>query len=203
MLNSQLPLPQPGEGADSELEMELEKQLRHFLLSSTAFILVSALLTSATLHAQDARLQGVFVNPTQSGRPIKKAVEEGAAQFSFLMRPIARSRLQKTNPNINRVEIVRSSEEFTITLGISKPSTARPDGPAIKWSRDDEVFDLALAWEGMTLAQSFTAPDGKRSNRYTLSPDGNSLSLEITLTSDMLKKPVKYTLSFIREETRP
>lgn len=49
------------------------------------------------------------------------------------------------------------------------------------------------------LAQSFTAPDGKRVNRYTISLDGNALSLEITLTSEMLRRPLKYTLVFARE----
>jgi len=167
--------------------------------SIAELMIVTALLISTAAHAQDARLQGVFVNPTQSEQPIKRAVDEGAAQINFLLRPIARSRLKKTNPNITRVEIVRSGEEVTLHLGTSKPATARPGGTTVKWSRDDEEFDLALTWEGTTLAQAFTAPDGKRVNRYTLSPDGNTLSLEITLTSDMLKKPVKYTLTFKRE----
>jgi hypothetical protein len=176
--------------------------LRNFLLTVISFLIAGTLLISAAAHAQDARLQGVFVNAAQPEQPIKKAVNEGAAQINFLLRPIARSRLKNTNPNITRVVIVRTGEDITIQLGASKPSTARPSGPAIKWSRDDEVFDLALAWEGTTLTQSFAAEDGKRFNRYTLSSDGNTLSLEITLTSDMLKKPVKYALAFAREVSR-
>jgi hypothetical protein len=147
--------------------------------SIAVLIIISALLISVA-HAQDARLQGVFVNATQSEQPIKKAVDEGAAQINFLLRPIARSRLKKTNPNITRVAIARAGDDITIALGTSKPSTARPGGPTIKWS-------------------TFIAPDGKRVNRYTLSSDGNTLSLEIALTSDMLKKPVEYTLAFVRE----
>jgi hypothetical protein len=156
-------------------------------------------LQSINAQAQDARLQGVFVNPTQSPQPIKTAIDSAAAEFNFLTRPIARSRLTKTNPNVTRVEILRTAEDITIKLGTSKPATARPGGAAVKWSRDDEEFDLALAWEGTTLAQSFSAPDGKRVNRYTLSSDGNTLLLDITITSAQLKKPMQYTLTFKRE----
>ena len=149
--------------------------------------------------AQDARLQGVFVNPTQSDQPIKTAIDAAAKEFNFLLRPIARSRLTKTNPNITRVAIMRVDDDITIQVGTSKPATARANGPTTKWSRNDEEFDLAIAWEGKTLVQSFSAPDGKRYDRYTLSPDGNSLSLEVTITGQDLKKPVQYALAFKRE----
>jgi hypothetical protein len=151
--------------------------------------------------AQDARLQGVFVNPTQSELPIKTAIDGAAKEFNFLLRPIARSRLNRTNPNITRVAITRIGDDITIQVGKSKPATARPNGTPVKWSRDNEEFDLALAWEGMTLMQSFSAPDGKRCDRYTLSPDGNSLALEVTITSEDLKKPMKYSLVFKRDAT--
>jgi hypothetical protein len=164
---------------------------------------VIALLGCALIHlsagAQDARLQGVFVNPTQSEQPIKTAIDGAAKEFNFLLRPIARSRLTKTNPNITRVAIMRIDDDITIQVGTSKPATARPNGTAVKWSRNNEQFDLALVWEGMILMQSFTAPDGKRCDRYALSRDGNSLALDVTITSDDLKQPMKYSLVFKRE----
>lgn len=159
---------------------------------------IGALFISVNVSAQEARLPGTYVNLNQSEEPIKAAVEAGASQFVFLVRPIARSRLKKTNPNITRAVITQSGEDLTITLGISKPSTGRPGGASTKWSRDDETFDVSLAWQGNALVQTFVAPDGRRINRYMLSPDGETLSLQITLSSDMLKQPVSYTLTFKR-----
>jgi hypothetical protein len=170
--------------------------------SISAICLTTTLVISTVSLADDTRLHGVFVNPTQSEQPIKVAIEEGAAQVNFLVRPIARSRLKKTNPNVTRVAISRSGDDITIQLGTSKPSTARPGGPTVKWSRDDEEFDLVLNWEGTTLGQSFAAPDGKRINRYTLSADGKTLSVDVTVISDRLKNPVKYSLVFTRETDR-
>jgi hypothetical protein len=174
--------------------------VKHAITSLTFAVLA---LLSIRVAAQDVRLQGVFANATQSNQPIKQAIDGAAAEFNFLTRPIARSRLTQTNPNVTRVEIVRVDDDITIQLGTRKPATARPGGAAVKWMRDDdEVFDLSLAWEGTTLVQSFSAPDGQRVNRYMLSSDGNTLTLDVTVMSERLKKPMKYTLTFIREATR-
>jgi len=171
----------------------------HIKTLSTAIGVITVMLVSATTRAEDARLPGVFVNTAQSEQPIRTAIDTAAAEFNFLTRPIARSRVKKTNPSISRVDIARTGDDITIQLGSSKPSTTRPDSPAVKWSRDDQVFDLTLSWEDTTLTQSFVAPDGKRINRYRLSADGNTLSLEVTIISDQLKKPMRYTLTFARE----
>jgi hypothetical protein len=163
-----------------------------------AITLACGLICNRAVQAQDANLAGVFTNPNQSEEPIKQAIESGASQFGFLARPIARSRLKKINPNITRVEIEDSGGAFTITLGQSKPSAARPGGPSVKWTKDDETYDVSLAWHGTTLVQTFVAPDGTRINRYTLSADGHSLAVQIAFSSRMLKRPVSYTLNFKR-----
>ena len=160
--------------------------------------LVSASLLCAAAHTQEANLPGVFTNPNQSETPIKSAIEAGALQFGFLARPIARNRLKKINPNITRVAIDKSGDEFTITLGKSTPSAARPGGPAVKWTKDDETYDVSLAWQGSTLVQTFVAPDGTRVNRYRLAQDGQSLEVQISFSSRMLKAPISYTLTFAR-----
>lgn len=150
--------------------------------------------------ADDTRLLGAFVNRAPSEKIIAAAIDPAVADFNFIARPIARSRLKKSNPMIMRVAIAQSGADLVITLGTQKPTTATPGGPTVKWTRDDgEVLDVAFAWEGATLVQSFKAEDGIRYNRYALSPDGDTLTIDVLLTSDQLKKPVKYQLTLVRE----
>lgn len=152
--------------------------------------------------AEEPRLDGVFVNRSSSDEPIRAAIDEAAKEFNFITRPIARSRLKKTNPLVKRIEIHQTGGAISIRLDLSKPTVTEPGKTPIKWTRDDgEVFDVATKWEAGALLHSFVAPDGQRLNRYSISPDGSTLFLDVTLTSPQLKNPVKYRLAFGRSAT--
>jgi len=149
--------------------------------------------------AQNADLQGVFVNPTQSEAGIKAAIESATQEFSFVTRPIARSRLKKHSPAIKRVEITQG-EAISIALGHTKPSRHVPGQPPVPWVRDDgEVFEVTMEWQGAALVQTFVSPEGRRTNRYSLSDGGKELSMEVTLTGPQLPRALRYTLTYRRE----
>jgi hypothetical protein len=167
-------------------------------------ILIGAIyLAGSVANADDAALQGVFANPAQTDETIKPAIEVAVKDFNFISRPIARSRLKKANTVIKRVEVGRAGKAVTITLGTGNPTVTEPGAAPVKWKRNDgEVFDVSTEWQGATLVQSFVAEDGKRVNRYTLSPDGATLTMQVTISSEQLKAPVQYQLSFKREGTK-
>jgi hypothetical protein len=155
-------------------------------------------------RAEDTRLHGVFVNRAPSDKLIKEAIDRSVASFNFVARPVARSRLKKSNPVITRAEFGRTGSDVVVKLGAQKPSAAAPGGPTVKWTRDDgETLDVSFAWDGATLLQSFKAEDGMRYNRYTLSSDGNALTVDVLLTSDRLEIPVKYQMTLTREIVKP
>jgi hypothetical protein len=163
---------------------------------ASAFVLI-ATAVAFTADADDAALQGVFIGSADTPQRIDTAVDAGAKQFNFLIRPIVRSRLKKVNPAIRRIEIIHTGKEITIKNDASIPITAIPGSGATKWKRDDgEVFDLSMEWQGASLEVTFVAPDGKRVSRYTLS--GNTLALDVTLTSPELRDPIRYHLDFRR-----
>ena len=56
-------------------------------------------------HADNPSLQGTFANEQQSASTIESAIETTVAKMNFIKRPIARSRLKKTNEAHRRVEI--------------------------------------------------------------------------------------------------
>jgi hypothetical protein len=153
-----------------------------------------------TAEAQERPVEGVFVNQSKSDDVIRIAIDAAVKDFNFVTRPIARSRLRKTNPLIARIEVAPVGSKVSIQLDKSKPTVTEPGKPPIKWTRDDgEVFDVSTEWKGRALQQSFAAPDGSRVNRYSVSPDGSALTMDVTLTSPQLKAPVNYRLVFARE----
>ena len=158
---------------------------------------------SAVVSAQERTLTGTYRLAPDAQQVVDKAIDKAAAQFNFLIRPVARSRLKKTNPVHDRLVIEQTDRDISVTFDHDKPiRTVANDGP-IKWTRDDgEVFDLATQLRQGVLMHTFVASDGRRVNSYSLSPDGRTLTLQVTLTSEQLKSPVEYSLVYWREDER-
>jgi len=160
---------------------------------------VILLMLSSVALPESPALQGVFVNPAQADAGIDSAIEAATQDFNFVTRPIARSRLKKHSPAIKRVEI-RQGAGIEIKLGDAKPSRHAPGQAPVKWVRaDGESFDVTMEWQGEALVQTFVSEEGRRVNRYELSPDGQRLTMDVSLTGPQLKRPVKYTLTYTRE----
>jgi len=50
------------------------------------------------------------------------------------------------------------------------------------------------------IVQNFKGEDGGRTNTYSISPDGNTLTLEVVLSSSKLSVPCKFTLTYVRKQ---
>lgn len=164
-------------------------------------ILALITLVAAAANAADPSLQGTFVNEQQSAKTIETAIETTVAKMNFIKRPIARSRLKKTNEAHRRVEIGIGNVLIGVAFDGHKPVEMPADGSTIKWTRDDgETFDVHAAWDGERLVQTFKAEDGTRANAFSVGADGR-LNMVVTLTSPQLDQPLVYTLTFSRAGT--
>jgi hypothetical protein len=144
-------------------------------------------------------LEGTYTFVADSSTNIDEAIDAAVTDMNFIKRPIARSRLKKTNPIYRRVVISRTAQEIHVEFRAGAPVIAPADGTSVKWTRDDgEVFDVSAAWEASTLTQKFKAEDGERLNVFRLSPDGRTLTLDVTISSDQLPKPMTYSLVYRR-----
>ena len=167
---------------------------RHLLVALIAFVATAA-------HAADPSLQGTFVNEQQSAKTIETAIETTVAKMNFIKRPIARSRLKKTNEAHRRVEIGIGNALISVAFDGHKPVEMPADGSTIKWTREDgETFDVNASWDGARLVQTFKAEDGTRANAFSVGTDGR-LNMVVTLTSPQLDQPLVYTLTFARTGT--
>jgi hypothetical protein len=166
--------------------------------ASAAAIAFCAIVAASAATAQESPLAGTFVNDGQSNDAIGKAIETAVAQMNFIKRPIARSRLKKTNPLYQRIEISRTATEVAVRFDAGKPVVMPADGRTVKWTRDDgEQFDVTGMLREQGLVQTFVAEDGKRVNTFSIDPDGK-LVLQVTLTSPQLPTPVSYQLVYRR-----
>jgi hypothetical protein len=153
--------------------------------------------------AESPTLIGEYTFDAAISNDINAAIEDAVGKMNFIKRPIARGRLKKTNPAYQRIAIARNPGEIVVTLDARKPIQMPDSGNTIKWTREDgEKFDLTAAWKDTQLTQTYVAEDGKRVNDFTLAEDGNTMTLQVTLTSDQLAKPLTYTLGYRRAATQ-
>lgn len=160
-------------------------------------VLLMCTVTRQTL-ADATELAGFYTASDQQAT-IDAAIDKAVAQMSFIKRPIARSRLKKTNPSYRTITITIAGEVLEIQFDDRKPIRMRDDGRPTEWTREDgEVFKVSAKQQERTLVQTFEAEDGERINTFSLGPAGRELSLQVTIKSPQLPTPVEYTLAFTR-----
>ena len=175
-------------------------RLKLSYLAVFATALVAAPSSVAPVQAQNARLQGTFAYEAAGSDNINQAIESAVARMNFITRPIARGRLRKTNEPYRTVRISFTPAQISVVTDTRDAIVSPANGAPIKWTREDgEVLDVATAWRGATIEQSFTAEDGKRVNTYSLSPDGNVMTMQVTITSPRLAAPLRYSLRYRRQ----
>lgn len=174
---------------------------RHRHWTGKSWSLLLALIVATAAQADEPALQGTFLNEQQSAQTIETAIETSVAKMNFIKRPIARSRLKKTNEAHRRVEITIGIGEISIAFDGRKPVQMPADGSTIHWTREDgETFEVNAVRDGNRLVQTFKAEDGTRANAFSIGADGQ-LSMQVTLTSPQLDQPLVYTLTFSRVGT--
>ena len=171
-------------------------------------LLVAATHHPARQHAdgavpasvRSAGLQGTFVYTPQGSDNIEQAIRNGTARMSFITRPIARSRLKKTNLAYQLLKVEHTPTRVSITRDNLAPIVTPANGQTIRWKREDgELFDVNTVWEQGSLKQTFVAKDGSRTNLLTLSPDGTTLVMQVTIRSPRLPAPIVYKLDYKRK----
>lgn len=167
-------------------------------VASRALLVIVTCLAAAGSGASDS--SGLTGNykfvPAQSG-DVTQAIDKAVEGMNFIKRPIARSRLSKTNTPYQHIRIEVGANEVELAFDANKPIRVPLDGQSIKWTRDDgEVFDVSARFDGNKLLQTYKAADGMRVNSFSKDSTG-SLRLEVEVSSPQLPQPVKYMLAYV------
>jgi len=171
-------------------------------MAMTNFVstLCLGLLCSAIFHgsstlaaAQESRLDGTYILDKTDSDNMTEVIEDAVGKLNFLTRDIARERLKKLNPAYRLIAISSSPNAISVTVDNRPPLRAPANGAPVAWiGPDGGKVNASTQLAGRRLAQTFTSADGRRVNDYTLSPDGRTLTMQVTETSPRLPQPITY-----------
>jgi len=169
--------------------------MTNFVSTLCLVLLCSAIfLGSSTLAAaQDSGLDGTYILDETDSDNVNEVIEDAAGKLNFLTRDIARGRLKKLNPAYRQVVITSSPNEISVTVDNQPPLRTPAKGAPVAWvGPDGGKVNASMQLAGRRLAQTFTSADGRRVNDYTLSPDGRTLTMQVTETSPQLSQTITY-----------
>jgi hypothetical protein len=171
--------------------------------------LVLAALLPAALHAQQqgAQHRGTWTLNAQASDNINTKINEAIGRMNVVVRQIARPRLRATNAAYPRLVITHDATSVRVDMA-GRPSVSSPaNGQPVLWERNTgaactairgDCVQVTTQWENGRLRQTFQAEDGRRVNVYSVSPDGGTLTMAVTITSDRLPDPLTYNLVYDR-----
>jgi hypothetical protein len=169
--------------------------MTNFVSKLCLVLLCSAIfLGSSTLTgAQKSGLDGTYILDKTNSDNVNEVIENAVGKVNLLTRDIARGRLKKLNPAYRQVAITSSPNEISVTVDNQPPLRTPAKGVSVAWiGPDGGKVNASMQLAGRHLAQTFTSEDGRRVNDYTLSPDGRTLTMQVTETSPRLSQAITY-----------
>lgn len=159
---------------------------------------------AAPAPAQDTPLRGTYVRDEAASDPMSQIVDEGMSKLGRVYRvwPISgqsKKRLRETNRPYAWIQILPDASSVTVETDTYKLTTPR-NGTLENWERSEgDLIDVTTRLQGERLEQVFDAEDGRRVNVYTLSMDGETLTMDVTVTSPKLDSPLTYRMVYRRQ----
>lgn len=127
-----------------------------------------------------------------------RAIEATVAEMPFLFQPFALARIDAATPIPSRLTITVSGPEIRLGEGAPTDVTSRWDGTPVVHAGDggaEETITRRLV--GGRLVHEARQADGYGRDEYTIAADG-TLALTVTIGSDQLPRPIRYTLHYRR-----
>jgi hypothetical protein len=170
--------------------------------ASVALLLLAAALPGAAQEdtAAEPAFEGTFrlaMSQQAATQRIHAQIEEAVEQVNFIIRGLARSRLQSTNVPYRTIRRSRAGDRVTVRYDDITYTTTLDQRETV--TRGSEQLPLLQQLRGRHLYQTFTGDDGNKRMVHTLSEDGSSLWLDVTVTSSRLPEPLRYRLRYRRQ----
>ncbi|HTS80529.1 MAG TPA: DUF1295 domain-containing protein [Myxococcaceae bacterium] len=136
---------------------------------------------------------------------VPAAVERAVDGMFFIARGIAYDRLMKSCEVCSRYTLAFEGGKVSVAGSCQIADVSPDDGrEADHRTKHDETSQLSQRFVGETLVQNFRGDGGSRKVVWTLLPDGDTLRVQVTITSGHLPHAVDYTLTYRRRSaSRP
>ena len=146
----------------------------------------------------------LFVGGDAERARIPPAVERSVDGMFFVARGIAYQRLLKTCEICSRYTIAFGGGNATVAGSCQIPDVSPDDGrEADHTTKLGDTSKLSQRFVDQTLVQDFRADEGARKVIWTLLPDGDTLRVQVIITSKHLPHPVDYSLTYRRRAAPP
>lgn len=127
---------------------------------------------------------------------VNEAISRAVEKMSFLTRGFAADRLREKNPIRDSLETEVRGDRIAIRYGDARYETREGEWETV--TATGEEVELLQTLSDNTIYQTFRAPDGEKVTVYRFSPDGQRVTLDITVTSPQLPEPLRYSLRYRR-----
>lgn len=184
---------------------------QRILSLSFVALLAATVLPSAAAEAQQARFQGSWAFDRQQSDDINAKINQSISRMNVVVRQIARPRLRSTNTAYPRLTFGGTANSVTVDMQ-GRPSVTTPivasNEQGVLWHRETgrtcqrmagDCVRVSGRWVNGALEQTFQAEDGRRVNLFTLSSDGGTMTMNVTITSPKLPNPLTYRLVYDKQ----
>lgn len=143
-----------------------------------------------------------FVGGATERAGVPAAVERSVDGMFFIARGIAYDRLVRTCEICNSYTIGFGGGNISVAGPCQRSDVSPEDGrEADHRTKLDDTSKLSQRFVGETLVQYFRGEEGARKVVWTLLPDGETLRVQVVISSKHLPRPVDYTLTYRRKRT--
>jgi hypothetical protein len=178
------------------------------VLAVMVIALRGALAAGAATDADELRrrLAGeyLFVGGPAERALVPAAVERSVEGMFFIARGIAYDRLLRNCEICSRYTLALGGGTISVGGSCRLPDVSPDDGREVDHrTMQGETSKLSQRFLGETLVQEFRGDGGSRRVVWTLLPDGDTLRMQVLITSKHLPHPVDYTLTYRRKSAMP
>jgi hypothetical protein len=179
---------------------------RQRILSLSLLAVLAGVLPSA-LQAQQANFSGSWMLNRQQSDDINAKINQTVSRMNLVVRQIARPRLRSTNTAYPHLTLFTQNNTVRVDMEGRPSVSSSSTGTPVMWQRvtgrpctqqRGDCVRVTTTTTPTQITQTFAAEDGQRVNVYTLSPDGNTLNMNVTITSPRLPQPLTYRLVYNR-----
>jgi hypothetical protein len=158
--------------------------------------------TSATSDDQRVRFAGTYryAGNAQEEAARNAAINHGVEGLSFVTRSTARSRVSATTQILGFYSFSFEPGKIVVRPQSRAEMISGDKGEPADYVYNGKKSTLTQVLAGDRITQVFVSEDGRRENEFTLSKDGQMLTLKVTLSSARLSNPVVYVLSYKRAD---
>lgn len=143
----------------------------------------------------------LFVGGNTERAGVPAAVERSVDGMFFIARGIAYDRLLKSSEICTRYAFDLGAENISVAGSCRTPDVSPADGREVDHhTKQGEASKLSQRFVDQTLVQDFRGDEGARKVVWTLLADGDTLQVQVVISSKHLPRPVEYSLTYRRKD---